>query len=99
MLGQDVGGAVPADLAGGQVPVEGGGAGGLGGKAQTQFVLELTKLGDRVSLWNSRVQHNPPSPPGFSGLVVIMAVGHLRKRKSLHFCEAARHLRCSLSCR
>ena len=89
MLRQDVGGAVPADLAGGDVPVERGGAGGLDGKAQAQFVLQLHPAGRRPSCSGyPRVQHNPPSPGQFlRPCRRSMAPRDLRKRKSLGFCR------------
>ena len=66
--GQDVGGAVPADGAGRDVPVEGGAGGGLGGKAQTQLVIQLGKLDDLLSLLQCGVQHDHYPESGFSGL-------------------------------
>ena len=65
---QDVGGALPADGVGLHVPIENGTSRRLDRKLQAQLIFQRNKpLADFFRLLQCGIQHNPPSPAGFSG--------------------------------
>ena len=74
MQRQDFDGAVPMNGAGDNVPVESGGAGGLCGEAQAQFVFQLVEPGDVLALLQCGVQHDHHPRAFFCGLLWIASI-------------------------